>query len=289
MPKENLDVHRSLNEFGMDSLMALVLTRMLGVSFGVNYTMQAILEGPTVMELVNAVLGTKQSHADVAVNTSWIAYRQPRESAEIRLFCFPFGGGGALTYKEWQQGLPSSIEVCAVQLPGREYRFREAPVTDIKTLVSLLIENLQAEFDRPFAFLGHSFGALLAFELARELRRRGLPMPCHLFASAFPDPRLSTTHLDNLLKTVKVDHLDVAAVTEESLHAIYQEGLADYAHYPATKDIIQWLLPIFLADMNVLKSYQYQDVRHSKGVSFVHLEVGIFLLKMPTLEKNCYR
>ena len=50
---------------------------------------------------------------------------QSRANPKIRLFCFPYGGGGASIYREWQKNLPDSIEVCPIQLPGREDRMNE--------------------------------------------------------------------------------------------------------------------------------------------------------------------
>jgi surfactin synthase thioesterase subunit len=41
---------------------------------------------------------------------------------------------------------------------------------------------------RPYAVYGHSLGALVAFELLREIRRRGGPGPVHLFVSGCVAP-----------------------------------------------------------------------------------------------------
>ena len=84
----------------------------------------------------------------------------------------------------------SGVEVCAVQFPGREARITESPVDDMHRLVFLLREGLEPYLDRPFAFFGHSIGALVSFELARELRRTCGIQPCHLFVSGCPAPHL---------------------------------------------------------------------------------------------------
>ena len=57
----------------------------------------------------------------------WLAYREVNPRARVRMFCFPYAGGGASAYRGWAAPLPPDVEVCPVQLPGREGRLREAP------------------------------------------------------------------------------------------------------------------------------------------------------------------
>ncbi|MGH9360354.1 MAG: thioesterase II family protein, partial [Thermoanaerobaculia bacterium] len=107
--------------------------------------------------------------------------------ARFRLFCLPYAGGGASIYRAWRGELPAGVELCPVQLPGRETRLREPPFTRLEPLVAALADALPFAA-LPFAFFGHSMGALVAFELARELRRRGGPEPLHLFLSGRRGP-----------------------------------------------------------------------------------------------------
>ncbi|MDF0674708.1 MAG: alpha/beta fold hydrolase [Nitrospira sp.] len=109
----------------------------------------------------------------------------------MRLICFPYAGGGASVFRSWADSeFLADIEVCAVQLPGREARITESPVGDLRRLVQMLCGTLEPYFDRPFVFFGHSIGALVGFELTRELRRiRGIE-PSHLFVSGCPAPHL---------------------------------------------------------------------------------------------------
>src|SRR4051794_36920377 len=115
------------------------------------------------------------------LRSPWFVVPTPRPDARRRLFCLPHAGGGAAAFRRWADGMAAAVEVVAVQPPGRETRFREPPFTDWRSLVVSLADALPA--DRPFALFGHSLGALLAFELARELRRRGGPPPDHLFVA----------------------------------------------------------------------------------------------------------
>jgi medium-chain acyl-[acyl-carrier-protein] hydrolase len=113
-----------------------------------------------------------------------------RDGAALRLFCFPYAGAGASLFSTWQARLPPEIEVCPVQLPGRESRWREAPLTLCGPLLEGVARALEPALDRPFALFGHSLGALLAFELARYLRRHAGVAPRRLFVSAHRAPHL---------------------------------------------------------------------------------------------------
>lgn len=113
-----------------------------------------------------------------------------RAGPALRLFCFPYAGAGASIYAGWQlpDGLPA--EVWAVQPPGRENRRAEPCITDVDSLVRAYARHLLPLLDRPFAFFGHSLGALAAFELTRLLRQQRAPLPVQLFLAAHRAPDL---------------------------------------------------------------------------------------------------
>uniref|UniRef100_A0A450VS54 Medium-chain acyl-[acyl-carrier-protein] hydrolase n=1 Tax=Candidatus Kentrum sp. LPFa TaxID=2126335 RepID=A0A450VS54_9GAMM len=110
--------------------------------------------------------------------------------AKARLFCFPFAGGSTLAYRAWPEHFPAEIELRPVRLPGREERFGEACYRNVTPLVQALASGLSPYLDLPFAFFGHSMGALLAFELARILRREGGPKPFCLIVSGRKAPQI---------------------------------------------------------------------------------------------------
>src|SRR5215468_1525465 len=94
----------------------------------------------------------------------WLVGYGNSERAGLRLFCFPYAGGGAFIYRDWHRILPASIGVYAAQLPGRGDRLAEAPYLDLPALIEPLTEAIRSHLDKPFAFFGHSMGALIAFE-----------------------------------------------------------------------------------------------------------------------------
>lgn len=269
--KQDISIHTSLRDLGLDSLMAIVLRTVLETDLNINYSLAELLKGPTLAEVADIIL-TMKNIPTASAASPWIMGRNKNHSAKIRLFCFPYGGGGASIYSQWQAMLPHSIEVCPIQLPGREDRIQEPLINQVPHLINHLLENLQSEFDLPFAFFGHSFGSLIGFELTRKLRQYQLPMPAHLFASAFPDPRKPTKSLDNLIADLSklginlFDYLhasQVARLTPLELNQLAKlfntNGLLEYSNQKLTKEIIQMMLPIFASDMNIVKSYVYRD------------------------------
>jgi medium-chain acyl-[acyl-carrier-protein] hydrolase len=105
----------------------------------------------------------------------WFPFVRPNPGARLRLFCFPFAGGGASVFREWSDGLPIDVDVWATQLPGRETRYRQPAYVRMDRLVANLAAAVHPHLDRPFALFGHSMGSLVALELARELRRHDRP------------------------------------------------------------------------------------------------------------------
>src|ERR1700694_2711560 len=120
----------------------------------------------------------------------WIVRRKPGPHTRRRLFCFPYAGAGASIFRAWPDGLPTDVEVCPVQFPGRGTRLMERPFTRLSPLVEALAQALVPLLDKPFAFFGHSLGALVGFELARQLRRQTGVQPVRLFVSADRAPQI---------------------------------------------------------------------------------------------------
>jgi medium-chain acyl-[acyl-carrier-protein] hydrolase len=119
----------------------------------------------------------------------WFACHKRQISPKIRLFCFPYAGGGSAVYREWNKFLSPDIEIFSVLMPGREQRFSEQPFHSLEELIHSLMESIQPYLDIPFAFFGHSMGALIAFELAREIYSEWGISPVHLFVSGKSAPQ----------------------------------------------------------------------------------------------------
>ncbi|KNB52177.1 thioesterase II family protein [Streptomyces caatingaensis] len=118
-----------------------------------------------------------------------LASRRERPEAALDLYVFPHAGGSAGEYLMWSDHLPD-LQVRGVQYAGRASRRAEPAHTDVAALVDDLAGHLP--LDRPAVFLGHSFGALVAYETARALRALGRPEPRHLLLSSFRPPHTVT-------------------------------------------------------------------------------------------------
>ena len=153
-----------------------------------------------------------------------------------RLFWFPHaGGGGASAPKE---------NVIGVRLPGREARLAEAPFERMSSLVDTLAGAIETYLDRPFSFFGHSMGAAVAFELARELRRRGQPLPRVLIASAARAPQFRRGHVP-----------PPAPSHEQFLSQLRQLG-----GLPSDDpDLLRGVLPALEADAALYRNYIYNE------------------------------
>ncbi|GHO54369.1 thioesterase II family protein [Ktedonobacter robiniae] len=121
--------------------------------------------------------------------SSWITCTQDTET-RLRLFCFPYAGGGVAFYRRWSTSLPHEVALCPVYLPGHEQRIAEPAFTSLEQLVATLIEVMQPYLHEPFAFFGHSMGGLIAYVLARTLQEQCLLLPRALCLSAIKAPHL---------------------------------------------------------------------------------------------------
>ena len=126
----------------------------------------------------------------IAATERWFAGRTPNAQARLRLFCFPYAGAGASVFRAWTGAFGPDIEVCPVQLPGRETRHHEPSLRSFNELVPAVAAGLEPWLDRPFALFGHSLGGVVAYETARWLEATLGRSPAHLFISARRAPHV---------------------------------------------------------------------------------------------------
>jgi medium-chain acyl-[acyl-carrier-protein] hydrolase len=169
----------------------------------------------------------------------------PNPQAQVRLFCLPYAGGGAWSFRPWANELPVTIEVCAVELPGRGARMQEPPFTRLEDLLRSLLPVLMPYLDKPFALFGHSMGGLISFELARWLRRDYQLSPTHLFISGRRAPQIPNR--DRPIHALPEDQL------LEKLGEL--NGTPD--HILQNRELMQLVLPTLRADFAVIETYSY--------------------------------
>lgn len=174
----------------------------------------------------------------------WVKCPNPNPQARLRLFCFPYAGGSALNYRAWSEALPTAIEVCPIELPGRGTRIMEPPFAQLIPLVEAIASSLFPYFDKPFAFFGHSMGGLVSFELARLLRKQQR-QPIYLFISAH-----------------RAAQIPALAPPRHTLPE--SQFLAEIRRFNGSPEavlnnteLMKLLLPTLRADFAVLDTYQY--------------------------------
>lgn len=170
--------------------------------------------------------------------------------ARLRLFCFPYAGGGARTFGAWAANLPGDlerdVELWAVNLPGREATLADAKFTDLGTLVEALRPQIIPFLRTPFVFFGHSMGALIGFELARSLRAAGRDGPVHLVVSAFRAPHLP----DRRTAVHDLPDADLIAALRK-LGGTPPEVLRE-------PELMDLLLPLLRSDLRICETYVHQ-------------------------------
>lgn len=145
----------------------------------------------------------------------------------------------------WRKKLPNGVDVCPIQLPGRENRLSESPFTDIRRLIERLVKVLGPYMDLPFALFGHSLGALVSFELCRALRKQQLENPAIMFVSCIRAPQCP--------KPTPIHHLP----DHEFIKTLTERYQAMPAAVLENEELIQLYLPALKADFTLLDTYQY--------------------------------
>lgn len=174
-----------------------------------------------------------------------------REDVALRLFAFPHAGGAGSSFEEWPAELPEDVEVVSYSLPGRGRQREERPYANWQDLVADLVRLVERYDDgAPFVFFGHSFGALVAFEVCRTLIEKDRPKPAALFLSAHRAPHLTADGAPHLLP----DDQFVELVREWGL--VPEEFLRD-------KELLSLILPPLRADLALDTSYRCTTGAHT--------------------------
>lgn len=178
----------------------------------------------------------------------WFPGRVANPHAALNLFCFPYAGGTAQIFRKWQAAFPpyKQVQVYAVQYPGRASRMTEPSFTDCRAMVEALAPSVVPLTEKPFAFFGHSMGAIVAFELARHLRSRHGRQPTRLFVSGRRAPQAPSR--EKATYTLPDDEFI------EELRRLNGTP-AEVLEHP---ELMRLMLPIIRADFTLTQAYVYE-------------------------------
>lgn len=177
------------------------------------------------------------------VKHEWVVGPRDVRRDSIRLFCFPFAGGGSSSFFHWSRSdLLGKVQLFSIVLPGRERTFGQPTISDWETLLQALVPRLVPYLDSPFFFCGHSLGSIVAWTTALTLEKLGLPIPRRIFLFGARCPHLSS----NVPRIADLpDSLFVRAV-------------ARYGGLPAevlsSPELVELVLPALRADFRLAES-----------------------------------
>jgi medium-chain acyl-[acyl-carrier-protein] hydrolase len=178
--------------------------------------------------------------------SSWVKCLLPNPQAKLRLFCFPYAGGWSQTYRPWAKQLSREIELYSIELPGRGARLIEKPIVQFSQLLQETALGIAPYLDRPFAFFGHSMGALLSFELTQLLCFRGCPAPEIIFVSGHRAPHVKSEHppIYNLPELEFIEEIRRMEGTPEAVLA--------------NAELRELIFPALRADFEAIYNYQHK-------------------------------
>lgn len=162
------------------------------------------------------------------------------------LVMFPFGGGNTYSYRGLIEHLEKTYDIVCVELPGRNYFMSEPLVANIDRLVEFVLKTWISPCmqNRPYVFYGHSMGALIAYELTKEIVRRNMSAPSHVIASGRAAPSVARKRILHDLPSAQFwDELKRMGGMPESL--LQNEELCEYFE------------PIIRNDFKAVETYRY--------------------------------
>jgi medium-chain acyl-[acyl-carrier-protein] hydrolase len=162
--------------------------------------------------------------------------------AGTRLVCFPYAGSACTVFHAWPDAFAHDVEVCAVQLPARQDRLRHAPFVRVPAIVREVASAMTELVPKTTVLFGHSFGALLSFELSRALQAAGSP-PAALVVGArrAPDLPVAAPPIYSLPESEFL----------EAIHRFY--GTPRAALY--NRDLMAVALPSLRADFEAMETH----------------------------------
>lgn len=179
----------------------------------------------------------------------------------MNLFCIPCAGGSAYMFRKMEKMLPSDIQLCPLEIPGRGSRFNENLVSDLSSVANDLYEGIKNRLDEAYYILGFSMGGILAYELCYRLKQHHKKMPEAVFLLGSEPPEC--------FSNTEYHKLDDDSFKEKliAIHGIPQEIIEN-------SELFDFYIPVLRADFTMCETYQNEHEIVKFDVRF-HLINGI--------------
>lgn len=197
----------------------------------------------------------------------WLIAPRPNPNAKVRLFCFPYAGGGLVSFRAWAHLFNGNVEVVAVEAPGRGTRISETAVDDIDAFVKGLLPEMVEWMDRPSAFFGHCLGGLTMFATLCALPDVHRHFIRHAFACGVRPPHLLKRRgefEDNLVYDMMLHReFDVRVPLYAQTDEIFADLIRQFDTPAANKmleipKLREVLLPTIRAEFRMAYNYEYR-------------------------------
>lgn len=176
---------------------------------------------------------------------SWFEVLKKDSSSEMRLICCPYAGGSASAFYPWCRYIAKKVELIAIQWPGRERRFNEPLLYNMKDIVLGILSECDSILDKPYVLVGHSVGAITMFELTRKLLAFSLRPPSHLIVMGCRAPHLP------------MRRKPIYQLTDEEFVKEIMSFNATPHEIMANQEFLEVFLPIIRADFTISETYQF--------------------------------
>lgn len=210
---DNISLSSPLSDLGIDSLMALEI-RVGLEKIGIKTTIAKLFKGETLENMISKEAsklagvgsGKQESEGGATVEAkplehlregtpsekreSYLRYYHPSPDTKVRMFCFPYAGASSSVFYDWSKDAGPDIEVVSISLPGRGERISENASASVRDTARLIAEEMLSHLDKPYILLGHCLGAIVMYEVVRQLQERKAPAPEVVFACAAAAPSL---------------------------------------------------------------------------------------------------
>lgn len=176
----------------------------------------------------------------------WLLTFKKNPQARTRLIAFHHSGGGASAYFPWVKHLSPSVELIALQLPGREGRFQEPLLNRVEDIIHYVSKEFALYTDKPFFIFGHSLGALLSFEFAKSIQKTYSVSPHYIIVSASKAPHLP-------LRRKSFSQLGASSLKAElTLYGGISQEIIE------NEDLFDIFCPILKNDFSIAENYNYR-------------------------------